>query len=340
MSSDAESKLRNDLVETIKKTQALLFENKGEWNGKDRYPKYAEEIDKKLELIESRRGSFKTRKSLMVYLNTTSITKYKNIVPFYLRYYGQKVATLKAHKNGELKLNTRGYEENNKRDFDCEIQLNDVNWDSKEAKEFRKFFIYRKGPRKVTKGKTKKNEDRLESLWLSELEKNKDKKLPYTKPVRIGGVRFPMPTPLKASDPKYIKYSGPDGGSIDIMARVGTGGPDTYLCIMELKDENVQNEQPKHVIRQAVVYTTFIRELLRSVSGSKWWRLFGFNGEIPKKLILYTVCLMPYNEEFNDYSFGNTELPIKGEDIVKLHYVYFTETENKITSVNTSLKWK
>lgn len=337
MSSNVESEFRNDLVETINKTQALLYENKEDWIS--RYKKYAEDINKNLDFIESARKSFRQLKQLMVYLNTTSARNAISTVLFELRYYGQTVAELTGFESGELKLSTKRkkrYEKNNLRDFDCEIQLNDVDWVSDEAREFRKFFIHRKGPRKVEIGKKENEEARLESLWLSELEEKKDKALSYATPVRIGKVRFSMPTPISASQKnKPVKYSGFRGGGIDILARVGTGGPDTYLCIMELK---AKSEPPKHALRQAVAYTTFIRELLRSELGRTWWPLFGFSGEIPKKLILYAAYLIP-NSEYNDYSFKDIELPIKGEDIVKLHYVYFTETDNKITSVNTSLKW-
>ena len=149
-------------------------------------------------------------------------------------------------------------------------------------------------------------------------------------------MRFPMPTPISASDHKAVKYSGVYGGGIDILARTGTGGTNTYLCIMELKDENVKSEPPKAALSQAIAYTTFIRELLRSEAGREWWTLFGFHGEIPEQLTLYAACVMPIG--YNDYSFEDITLDIEG-DIIKLHYVYFSEKDNKITEVDTSLRW-
>jgi hypothetical protein len=45
--------------------------------------------------------------------------------------------------------------------------------------------------------------------------------------------------------------------------------------------------------------------------------------------------MMPSNAG-NDYSFKDMELNIAG-DIIKLHYLYFNEANNKITLVDTSL---
>ena len=209
--------------------------------------------------------------------------------------------------------------------------MSDTAWNGSEAAKFRSHFKNRKAPRNRGKG----NEHRLESLWLTELSKRKDKALPYVKPVMIGGVRFSMCTPLSASDHGKIQYSGPKGGGIDILTRTGTGGPATYLCILELKDENVPKEPPEDAMKQAVAYATFIRELLRSNAGAKWWKIFGFNRKLPDKLVLYSACMMPSND-LNDYSFKDMELSIE-DDIIKLQYVYFKEAGNQIISVNTSL---
>ncbi len=62
---------------------------------------------------------------------------------------------------------------------------------------------------------------------------------------------------------------------------------------MELKDENTAKEPLKDALKQAIAYTVFIRELLRSEAGLAWWRLFGFGGSIPDRLKLVAACVMP-----------------------------------------------
>jgi len=142
-----------------------------------------------------------------------------------------------------------------------------------------------------------------------------------------------MPTYIKASNHKKPETGY---GHIDILARVGRG-KGTNLCIMELKDENNSKEPPGDVVKQALAYATFIRELLRSDCGKAWWRLFGFRGDLPEKLELYAACVMPISE-FNDTSFGGLALPVDG-DTIKLHYLYFQEEKGnrKLKFLSTSI---
>ncbi|MGE5494379.1 MAG: hypothetical protein ACM3S4_03635 [Burkholderiales bacterium] len=325
--------LRRDFMAIVDKTRLLLKQN-DEWHR--RYEGYAQKIVQNLDFIKSVRASFRQWVPLTVYLNTTFAQNAKRTIVFDLRYYGQTIARITGYANGKHKLSTKGFEKSNLIDFDCDLQLNEVDWAGPEATEFRKYFKNRKGPRKM--GENKGNEEhRLESLWITELQKQSDKVLPYAKVVEVGKTRFPMPTPLSASNHKTVKYSGIYGGGIDILARIGTGGSNTYLCIMELKDENEKSEPPIDALKQAIAYTTFIRELLRSETSRQWWILFGLNGEIPKQLTLYAACVMP-SSVCNDYSFKDMTLDIEG-DIIKLHYVYFVEKDNKITEVDTSLRW-
>lgn len=323
--------LKNDFLSVIEETQFLL-KNNSEWRG--RYASYAKKVSENIAFIKSVRSSFREWSPLRIYLNTTSAQNAKNSVSFELRYLGQTVAKLSGREKKIHRLSTKGFEKTNRRDFGCEICLSAADWCGNEAKAFRSFFKNKKIPRNTVINKGNE-EHRLESLFLTEFSKIKGKKLRNIKPMMIGGVRFPMPTPISASNHKAVKYSGITGGGIDILTRTGTGGKATNLCIMELKDENKKAEPPKDAMKQAVAYATFIRELLRSDAGAAWWKLFGFGGKVPDKFELYATCVMPSNSE-NDYSFGNMELGID-DDIIKLHYLYFIEENNEITSVKTTL---
>ena len=318
--------LKSEFMQVIEKTQLLLNSN-SEW--RERYAGYAEKIRHNSHFIENVRRSFREWSPLYVYLNITSAKAAKHSVGFELRYMGQTVANLKGNKDKKHKLSTtKKLEKTNRRDFDCNMCLLSVDWDGYEAKQFRNHFKNWTGARKADSNK-RNEEHRLQSLLLTEFSKTRSKALPHIKPVTIGRVRFPMPTPLSASYHKDIKYSRQHGGGIDILTRTGTGGKATRLCIMELKDENKKSESPKEVMKQALAYTTFIRELLRSDSGPAWWKIFGFGGNIPEPLELSAACVMPSNSN-NDYSFRDMELNIE-MDVIKLHYLYFTEENNKIT---------
>jgi hypothetical protein len=146
--------------------------------------------------------------------------------------------------------------------------------------------------------------------------------------VKLAETRYPMPTPLGAANPKNIKYSGPWGGGIDILAKYGV---EKDLCIIELK--SIASETPHKVLKQGIAYATFIRELLRSESGKLWWKLFGYN-ELPKKLTLYVAGFIPSSKHNKD-TFKDMELDIDG-DTLKLHYLYFTEKDNELEIVESS----
>ena len=124
-----------------------------------------------------------------------------------------------------------------------------------------------------------------------------------------------MPTPISASKHGTTKYSKQHGGGLDILARIGTGGRATYLCVIELKDENTSAEPASHAIAQAIKYTVFIRELLRSSVGAAWWKLFDFGGLIPDKLLLHAACAMPLPDKGEaDTNFWGQRLQIGNDE--------------------------
>jgi len=329
--------LQNEFEEVITSVLSLLNQPQEDiW--KARYAGYANEIEANRANIISVRKTFREWDPLKLYINVSNSKQAKNKVQFELRYLGQTVADLISKK--DLVLNTAKYNENNLKYFHCDIHLTGADWRGKEAKEFRRFFKDRNKHIDFTGLNPSNEEHRFESLFLSEFSESHSSKkaLSNIQPVKIAKIRFPMPTPLSASNHKAVKYSGIRGGGIDILTRTGKGGKATNLCIMELKDENVKSEPPKDAIKQAIAYATFIHELLRTQSdetGQKWWKLFGFGGKVPDKLTLFASCVMPANSNI-DRSFAGMELSV-GNDTIRLHYLYFEECKNKITRIETSL---
>lgn len=320
----------NECGNTISKVRCLLQQNP-EWI--DRYAGYADAIKSNLAKIKNIKEKFHEWAPLYLYMN---VTEAKGKMQFHLRYLGQDVAKLKVDNN-QVTISTKDFDIKNKRDFECAVELNNSDWKSKKASEFRHHFS---SSNKRTDISGKKNDEhRIESLLLNEFSKksSKNKKLCHIQPVKFGGIaRFQMPTPLSASNMNKLKYSGISGGGIDIISRVGTSGASAKLCIMEVKDENTSKEPPAKVIQQAVAYGTFIRELLRSESGSEWWAIFGFNGKkLPAKLKLYVSCAMPSNEQ-NDKSFANSIINVCN-DSFHLHYLFFEEKNNNILKIDSSL---
>lgn len=312
---------------SISDTKTQLTSNT-EWV--KRFKGYADKILANTKNIRSRKTQFHEWAPLYLYLNVGTARNSSSSVDFNLRYHGQSVADLTV--SDSIKINTSNY--HNKRDFNCEITC-DCGWRDKDANDFRKYFATQPA-RQNTKDNKKNEEHRIESMLLTELSEEKGRikhqKLHGIQPVRIGGfARFQMPTPLSASK-DTITYSV-KGGGIDILARVGNG-PNTRLCVMEVKDEYTTKEPPTKALAQGLAYATFIRELLRSPGGKAWWKIFGFSRELPKQLTIYVASVMPFNPNGPSEELIYDELPI-GNDKFKLHHVYFSE-EGTIKNVKAS----
>lgn len=327
----------DEFKSVIENTQRLLLNNT-EWI--ERYGKYAKSIISNIKSIKNKKEKFNQWAPLYLYM---SISEAKgDASTFNLRYLGQTVASLNISQNNVVILNTSGFSGKNIRDFGCKVHTGQegVDWNSDKAAEFRKHFS--KYPSRAKGGNKSNEEHGIESMLLTEFSKTarKDKIYPYIQPVRIAKIaRFQMPTPFKASEgeAEYAKLG--KGGGIDIMARIGKG-KGRKLCIMEIKDEYLEKEPPKAAIKQGLIYATFIRELLRSECGNSWWKIYGLGKDIPKKLVLYVACVMPFSVsiEKTDKSFSGRRLNI-GKDVFELHYIYFNE-EKKIEYVETSLQKK
>ena len=324
-------------------TRELLLADANIADWEKRYGGYANNIAANLESIKANRRRLREWFPFRYYLNTTNAQNAKNTLRFDVRYLGQRVAELIVNKDS-VQITTkpdkkRNYEKSNLGDFDCNITLDKVDWDSKEAHVFRKHFRSRDAIRNNTDTNTGGEERRIESLLLSEFSKSKNKTLPNIKPVLIEGLRFPMPTPLVASKLGTVSYSGFGGGGIDILSRVGTGGRATYLCVIEVKDETVKTEPPAVVIEQAIKYAVFVRELLRNETvGDGWWKLFGFGGTIPKKLVIHAACAMPYDAILSDTNFAGQKIAI-GQDEIQLEYIYFEDKRDSTPIAKTSLAY-
>ena len=321
------------LEETRKKALKLLQKHRDEWE--PQFEDYANKIELNLKNLQAKRAQFHQWDPLKIYLTLGKAMGQKSKVSFDVRFLGQTVANLIVDDgSGQILLNTTKEQiVSNEKYFKCDIALDKVPWLGKEAQGFQASF-------KDNPNKPRIKEHRLESLLLTELSKDtgKNKALTDIQPVQFHGIRFPMLTPLKASDHKNLGYSG-KGGGIDILTRVEHGG-DTTLGIIELKSKN---KSAINVACQSVAYTVFIRELLRSKSGKTWWRLFGFENEFPEHLPLklYAIHAMPSKKNgVNDTSLKKLNIDFKDgqvKDSIVLHYLYFNEVDNEIKSIDSSL---
>lgn len=319
-------------IETIKDARDLLLGNP-EWV--KRYAGYADLLIVNGDFIRAYGKRFREFPPLYFYISTTYAKGAKSKLKLDVRYRGQIVAVLKANEN-EITLSTvKSKIKTNYRDFSFEKEFDNALWNGDEASEFRRFFRDRDNSRLVKNNNKRNEEHNVQDLLLTEFSKRSgvNKQLLDIQPVKIGGRRYGMPTPLSASNHNELGYSGKSGGGIDVFARTGKGKA-TYLTVIEVKDENKPDERPAAALKQAIQYAVFIRELLRSESGEKWYKLFGFNGAIPKRLVIRAVCAMP--DDKVDKSFANQRYPIE-HDIIECHYMYFKYDGKQLSEFQSSL---
>ena len=321
----------------IKEAQDLLLLHKEEWQ--PRFNGYAEKllanIKDKTHPLYARQ--FKEYPPLRFYVSTSNIKNTLSPILLDVRYRGQSVATLKTGSKGNT-ISTKTQEKTNLRDFGCKIKLENDDWKSPLATDFRSFFKNRENSRNKTVDNKGNEEHNAESLLLTEFSKQSsvNKQLLNIQPVKLFGIKFSMPTPLSASHhSKPVKYTKNYRGAIDIFARTGKGGKDTYLTIIEVKIENNSKVRPQDALKQGIQYAVFIRELLRSEKGQDWYEIFGFKGKLPKKLKIRVACAMP--DDCIDESFANKKHAI-GCDEIECHYIYFKYNGKKISNLKSSLR--
>ena len=327
------------MQQTVKDTLAEL--SKKDANGKiewiERFGKYASDIETNLEKLNAASKKFHNWKPFNVYLNLSQTKDSSNVFVFSIRYIGQEVADLKVNlKEGTVVIDTTKYDLHNKEYFNCPISLKNVDWAKNPlAKGFRKYFAELDMNTITTHSK----EHEYESLLLTEFNKTPKTQFKGIKPISIIKARFPMKTPLLASDKTGVKLEEKPGrgGGIDLFTRTKVDGQ-VRLNVMELKDEYTNSEPPQKVIRQAIKYAVFIQQLIRSESGIAWWRLFGFSKTMPEKLVINATCVMPSNNKGeNDTSFGKERIKITDNDEIELHYIYFDKIGDSIYENESSL---
>jgi len=325
--------MNKDFNSVIKNAQELLEDK--EWVSQ--YKSYAEAMSVNVDFISKKRKNFREWEPLYFYINTTQAKDSCKKLVLDVRYMGQNVAKITCDNNNRVTISTKGFDDTNRQNFNYDKPLNNVEWkDAKDAKEFLKFFKDRDRVR--TSDKKRNEEHNIESMLITEFSRCSGKKKPLRgiQPVKFAGkIRFAMPTVFSASDHNKLRVASKyKGGSIDILARVSA-----RLCVIEVKDKNDPSETPEAALQQAVEYTVFIRELLRSEAGPCWWKLLGFTRQIPApgKLTLYAACAMPTREpeKKDDESFDGMRFNIDG-DSIECHYIYFSLDKSSLQPFKTS----
>lgn len=350
-----------DFETVVATTQTLLQAEKEKWE--PRYGDYIEKMEAHQENALKCYSKFQSNPPFSYYITTGELKDSTYVFHFSMRHLGQEVAVVKVDSRGEgyqvslvvSKKNQEGIStyfpsiaaemEEVFQGFEVELQGKQGEyahcpWDSKPASDFRETL------KRATEIHSKSVEHSLEHQLYKELgEKHgrSEKLLKHIRPMMLGSLRFPMTTPLSASEGiKNLKCTQGPGGGIDILASFNGN-----LTVIELKDENKPSESPKKTMEQALAYATFLHSLLRSerAQGKKWYEFFGYERAMPKEgnLTINVVVAMPFDATGNgDKSIAFQEIILENGDKFHLHYMYLKVNPDTLTieEIDTSLKPK
>lgn len=265
---------------------------------------WVSDIETNRKFIREARQSFREWEPLRVYLNVTNAKK-TGTVAFSLRYMGQEVARLKVNRKLEVNLHVEEkHRKSNEKYFKKPGKGFKVEWDSPKAKEFRTFFKdIESGKRKI---KTHSQEHQIETNIIKEMRKTEkgnkfDGKFSGIQPITYEKCPFQFPTPITGSSGK--PNVSKTGGNMDIVARRCPPGNGVRISIWELKKPDVSGTVICKAIKQAIIYASTLKMILRSECGKDWYKLMGFSRSIPKKLkIEAVVCISTKDtEKFDKY---------------------------------------
>ena len=283
---------------------------------------YADKINNNLSTYIKGRKRFRIQDPLYLYTCVSNLLN-THTLNYDLRFLGQSIACIKISNNNVIIHTKKAQKKSNQKYFSIGVSLDEEEWQSYMAKKFRSAF------NKCKSIHGRSNEHKIEAGLLREFQKKdgRAKSLRNIQPVVLANCFFQMCTPVTASL-KDINYSAAKGGGIDILARVKHVNNSVRLCVMELKDENNNSEPPQKVMTQAVAYATFIARLLRSESGNKWYKLFGFSGDVPKELIIDTSIVMPLPSLGEREDFAKERIKVMEDTYIELYSLYFRVKEN------------
>lgn len=241
-----------------------------------------------------------------------------------LSYMGQPVADIQITKEEQIYISTGAYNDTNKKNFKCSIQLDGEEWNSQKATEFIEYF---KGDIKPS-GKI--NEITLkEKLLLDEfsIKTSTDKLMTGIQPVKIENLTYSLP---------IFTGNVEDLGAepINILTRTKV----RRLTIIEvMKAEDTEDT----VINRATEKAVFLLNLLKAENvGDQWYKVMGFHGRIPMcgntvKVVIATDQATNYKEH-EPYS-------IEVEcDKIEYHYMHYATDKDmtKIKKIKSSLNEK
>ena len=305
--------MNKSLETTIEQAQKTIEQSK-DWN--KTYDEQLKILTEKKELLDKFHKDIKEFEGIQFYLVGAGATQ-DNIFTIQARKDGQPIATIKIAEN-KTTATTTTYDESNKKNYNCDIQLKDNDLRTNETMQFLTFF------NKEMKPKGKINEQsHTQAMLLSEFAKTSsyDKLLTGIQPIRYSNLFYPIPIIL---DPKEEEH-----GYIDILTR-------TKIRKLTIIEPLREDQTPESVLANATSKAIFLLNLLHTEQGQQWYKIMGFHGRVTPHLTIKVCIAVPKQLKSKCKEFEPYELRAN-TDSIEYHYMTYDTDGEKITSINTTL---
>lgn len=300
------------LEQTIDQAQKMLEQSK-DWQ------QTYEEISKTLTENKAQLDQFykqvKNYEVIQFYLSDVPSTPSDTIL-IQARYQGQPIADISISKE-ETTISTKQHNENNKKTYNCDIQLEGEELNTKDTYKFLEFF------NKEIKPKDKIDEQaHLNSMLLQEFAKTSsyDKLLTGIQPIKYSNLFYPIPIILNTEE---------EHGYIDILTRTKV----RKLTIIEILTEKAT---PEMILANATSKAIFLLNLLHTEQGQIWYKILGFHRRVTPHLTIKVCIAVPKQLKAKCKEFEPYELRAN-TDSIEYHYMTYDTDGDKITKIDTTL---
>lgn len=241
--------MNKSLETTIEQAQKTIEQSK-DWN--KTYEEQAKILTEKKSLLDQFYKEVKQFEGIQFYLTEVHPTQ-DNIFTVQARYQGQPIATIKIAEDKNT-VTTTTYDESNKKNYNCDIQLKDNDLRTKETMQFLTFF------NKEMKPKGKINEQsHTQAMLLAEFAKTSsyDKLLTGIQPIKYSNIFYPIPIVLNTQE---------EHGYIDILTR-------TKIRKLTIIEPMREDQTPEMVLANGTSKAIFLLNLLHTEQGQQWYKI-------------------------------------------------------------------
>ena len=300
------------LEQTIEQAQKMLEQSK-DWQ--QTYEEISKILTENKAPLDQFYKQIKRYEAIQFYLADVPSTP-ADIILIQARYQGQPIADISISKE-ETTISTKQYNENNKKIYGCDIQLEGEELNTKDTYKFLEFFNKEISP----KGKIDE-QAHLNSMLLQEFAKTSsyDKLLTGIQPIKYSNLFYPIPIILNPKE---------EHGYIDILTRTKV----RKLTIIETLTEKAT---PEMILANATSKAIFLLNLLHTEQGQQWYKIMGFHGRVTSHLTIKVCIAVPKQLANKCKKFEPFELRA-GADSIEYHYMSYDTDGAKITKIDTTL---